>query len=342
MASNVQKKAEASMTVQEISEKYNGGKRIIDFVGKKKIFFCVSLGIIVIGIICNIIFGTTLDIQFSGGAALTFSYQDSDNKISEDSLHDFIQEKTEDRITTSFSSDLVGSTGKNVTVQFSGNNSIDNEIGSTLLSDLQNEYPDAKFVLLEENSVDASMGFSFLLKCLVAVGIASVLMVLYVTLRFRKIGGLSAGVMALVALFHDVAMIYFMYVIFRWPVDSNFIAVVLMILGYSLNDTIVIYDRVREQRKIMGRKISVDNVFNVSCTKTIRRTIMTSVTTLSAILTVYVVASVFNIASVKGFALPMIIGVISGCYSSICIAGPLWVMWQNRKARKKAESKSKQ
>lgn len=337
MANNVQTKADASMTVQEISEKYNGGKRIMDFTGKKKIFFGISLAIILIGIICNFIFGTTLDIQFSGGATLTFSYQ---GDIDQNKLYDFIQDKTTDRISTSFSSDMVGGTGNSVTVQFAGNDSIDKEIGSTLNADLQAAYPDNSFTLLEENSVDASMGFSFLLKCLVAVAIASVLMVLYVTIRFKKIGGLSAGVMALVALFHDIAMIYFLYVIFRWPIDSNFIAVVLMILGYSLNDTIVIYDRVREQRKLMGRKIGVDTVFNVSCTKTMRRTIMTSVTTLVAIMTVYVVASVFNIASVKGFALPMMIGVISGCYSSLCIAGPLWVMWQQRKAKKKAEAKA--
>ena len=336
MANNVQTKAETSMTTQEISEKFNGGRRVLNFTGKKKIFFGLSLGIILIGIICNFIFGTTLDIQFSGGATLTYSYQ---GDLDHDKLHDFIQEKTSDRITTSFSSDLAGGTGNNVTVQFAGNEAIDKEIGSTLTADLQKQYPDAKFALLEENSVDPSMGMSFLLKCLVAVGIASVLMVLYVTLRFRKIGGLSAGVMALVALFHDIAMIYFLYVIFRWPIDSNFIAVVLMILGYSLNDTIVIYDRVREQRKLMGRKTGIDTVFNVSCTKTIKRTIMTSVTTLAAILTVFVVASVFNISSVKGFALPMMIGVISGCYSSICIAGPLWVIWQTYKAKKKAAAK---
>ena len=179
------------------------------------------------------------------------------------------------------------------------------------------------------------MGFMFLLKCLAAVALASILMVIYVTIRFKKIGGLSAGVMALVALFHDVAMIYFMYVIFQMPIDSNFIAVVLMIIGYSLNDTIVIYDRVREQRRLMGRSTDIGTIFNVSCTKTIKRTIMTSVTTFAAILIVYIVATVFNIASVKGFALPMMIGVISGCYSSICIAGPLWVMWQNHKEAKK-------
>lgn len=86
----------------------------------------------------------------------------------------------------------------------------------------------------------------------------------------------------------------------------------------------------------MGRRTDVGTVFNVSATKTLKRTIMTSVTTLTAIMTVYVLATIFNISSVKGFALPMMIGVVSGCYSSICIAGPLWVMWQNHKAKKKA------
>lgn len=332
MANNELKNPATTMTTEEISEKFNGGRRIINFTGKSKIYFCISLGIILIGIICLFIFNVTLDIQFSGGATLTYSYK---GDINHDELHDFIQEKTtKDTVSTSFSSDMAGNTGNNVTVQFPGNEAIDKEIGAKLTTELQKQFPDAEFALLEENSVDPSMGFSFLLKCLVAVGIASLLMVLYVALRFRKIGGFSAGVFALVALFHDVAMIFFMYVIFRWPIDSNFIAVVLMILGYSLNDTIVIYDRVREQRKLMGRKVGIDTVFNVSATKTIKRTIMTSVTTLVAILTVFIVASVFNISSVKGFALPMMIGVISGCYSSICIAGPLWVIWQNRKAKK--------
>ena len=337
MKNDVNTKAEVQMTNQEISEKFNGGRKVIDFVGKKKIFFIISLAIIGIGIICNFIFGTTLDIQFSGGATLTFSYtEDADHPVDKGELYDFIQAKTTDRITPSFSTDLMGNTGNNVSVQFSGNDSIETDIQKNLETDLQAQYPDNNFTTLEANSVDPSMGFSFLLKCLAAVALASVLMVIYVTIRFKKIGGLSAGMMALVALFHDVAMIYFMYVIFRMPIDSNFIAVVLMILGYSLNDTIVIYDRVREQRKLMGRKTDVGTVFNVSASKTLKRTIMTSVTTFTAILIVYILAYVFNIASVKGFALPMMIGVVSGCYSSICIAGPLWVMWQKRKAAKKA------
>ena len=342
MTNDVQTKAaDAPMTAEQVSEKFNGGKKVIDFVGKKKVFFGLSLAIMLIGLICNFIFGTTLDIQFTGGATLTYSYTvDKDHPIDQEELRSFIQEHTKDKITASFSTDLMGNTGENVSVQFSGNDSIKTDIQENLTKDLQKKYPDNNFKNLEANSVDASMGFMFLLKCLAAVALASVLMVLYVTIRFKKIGGLSAGVMALVALFHDIAMIYFLYVIFQMPIDSNFIAVVLMILGYSLNDTIVIYDRVREERKLMGRKTDVGTVFNVSATKTLKRTIMTSVTTLSAIMVVYIIAFIFNINSVKSFALPMMIGVISGCYSSICIAGPLWVMWQNKKAARKAAKKA--
>lgn len=334
MTNNVQTKAKSQMTVQEVSEKYNNGKKIIDFVGNKKIFFGISIAIIVIGIICNFIFGTRLDIQFSGGATLRFSYT---GEIDQNELYNYIQDKTTDKITTSFSTDLMGNSGNNVSVQFSGNDAIETDIQQSLEADLQAKYPDNNFECLESNSVDASMGFNFLLKCITAVAIASILMVLYVTIRFKKIGGLSAGVMALVALFHDVAMIYFLYVIFQMPIDSNFIAVVLMILGYSLNDTIVIYDRVREERRILGSKTDVGIVYNLSCTKSLKRTIMTSITTLSAIFIVYIVAVFFNISSVQSFALPMMIGVISGCYSSICIAGPLWVVWQNHKKSKKVK-----
>lgn len=338
MTNKIQTKTDGQLNAQEVAEKYNNGKKTIDFVGMKKIFFGISIAIILIGIVCNFIFGTTLDIQFSGGTTITFSYTDNGGKnvLSEKEITDFIQAKTEDKITAKFSEDLMGNSGYNVTVQFSGNKAVSTDIQSTLEKDIQKQFPDNNFVSIESNSVDASMGFNFLLKCLAAVAIASVLMVLYVTIRFKKIGGLSAGMMALVALFHDIAMIYFLYVIFQMPIDSNFIAVVLMILGYSLNDTIVIYDRVREMRKTVGRKTDVGLVFNLSASKTLKRTIMTSVTTLLAIIVVYSVAVVFNIASVQSFALPMMIGVISGCYSSICIAGPLWVMWQRNKKVKKA------
>ena len=313
-------------------------KKTLNFIGKSKIFFGISIAIIVIGIICNFIFGTTLNIQFKGGTIITYNFV---GEIDEEALQDTIQQATPDHtVTFTVTKDIMNNTededAYTVAVEFSGNESIETELQTSITNTLVETFPDNNFEYAETNSVEASMGLNFLLKCLTAVAIASILMVVYVTFRFKRIGGLSAGVMALVALFHDVAMIYFLYVIFRMPIDSNFIAVVLMILGYSLNDTIVIYDRVREERTLADKNASLADIFNKSASAVMPRTIATSVTTLVAIGTVYVVALIFNLNSVQSFALPMMIGIISGCYSSLCIAGPLWVAWNNRKSKKKA------
>ena len=136
-------------------------------------------------------------------------------------------------------------------------------------------------------------------------------------------------------------MIYFTFVIFRLPIDDNFIAVVLMILGYSLNDTIVIYDRVRENRRLRGPKPDIAELVNDSINQTLGRTINTTLSTAIAIGTVLVVALIFHLPSVVTFALPMLIGIISGCYSTISIAGPLWVMWQKHKQKKQTSPEKK-
>lgn len=311
--------------------------KLVHFTKFSKVFFGISLGIILIGIICNFVFGTQLDIQFRGGSYIKYSYV---GDVDTDKLKDVIQTNTKQEVTMSISSDILSNSKKGdaytIRVEFAGTKAISTDEQKKLTQTVQKAFPDNNFKVLEASAIESSMGSKFLLKCLTAVAIASILMVLYVTIRFRKIGGLSAGVMALVALFHDVAMIYFMYVIFQMPIDSNFIAVVLMILGYSLNDTIVIYDRVREERRNFGAKEDIGYVFDYSATKVLRRTIFTSLTTLMAIGTVLVVSMIFNISSVTSFALPMMIGVISGCYSSVCIAGPLWVMWQKHKKKAKA------
>lgn len=315
-------------------------KRVINFTGKTKIFIAISLSIFLIGIICNFIFGTTLHIQFTGGTILKYTYV---GEIKEDTLKDLIQKETAAHVTTNISKNLMENekgnaleSGYVVEVQFAGQNAITPAVEKKLTSALQKDFSANNFKQSESSSVEASMGTKFFIKCLVAVAIAGLLMVLYVAWRFKKIGGMSAGVMALVALLHDVVLIYFTFVIFRMPIDSNFIAVVLMIFGYSLNDTIIIYDRVRENRGLMGRKADVADLFNTSCTQVLRRTICTVLTTLIAITSVCVAAIVFNLSSVLTFALPMSIGVLTGCYSSICIAGPLWVMWQHRKEKQKA------
>ena len=267
MASNIKKKTlEEKLMVR--------GKKAKDFVGARKIFFGISLAIILIGIVCNFIFGTTMDIQFTGGSMLKYSYSGS---LDDAKLKKLVQDKTPDNIVTfSDSKDLVNN--KNVlTVQFSGTTTISTDLQKSITQSIQKEFPK----------------------------------------------------------FHDIAIIYFFYVIFRMPIDSSFMAVALMILGYSLNDTVVVYDRVREERRNLGYKADIADVFNLAASKVMRRTIITSITTITAVVIVYVVAFIYNLDSVKAFALPMIVGLVSGCYSSLCIAGPLWVMWKKRDKKNK-------
>ncbi|MEE0859533.1 MAG: protein translocase subunit SecF [Acutalibacteraceae bacterium] len=321
-------------------------KKIINFTGTSKIFFGISIAIIVIGIVFNCIFGVSLDIQFTGGTILQYNYT---GDIDTDAMKSLIQSETADTVSFNISENItVDESGTQLqngyllAVQFSGKETITPDIMNNVTAKLQETFPDNDFKIVDSQSVESSMGWKFFLKCMVAVALACVLMVIFVAFRFKKIGGWSAGVMALVALFHDVIMIYFTFVIFRMPIDSNFIAVTLMILGYSLNDTIVIYDRVRENRnRLAGKNIDYNELFNKSATQVFRRTLCTSITTLAAIVSVFIFAMVFNIQSVVTFALPMMVGVISGCYSSICIAGPLWVIWQNHKLAKAPAKKAK-
>ena len=167
--------------------------------------------------------------------------------------------------------------------------------------------------------------------------ITFVILLVYIALRFKKIGGLSAGVTALIALVHDVLLVYFAFVIFGFSINDIFIAVILTILGYSLNDTIVIYDRIRENRKLSPTKSpdALPAIVNKSLNQTMTRSILTSLTTFMALL-VYraLLAAVYGISSVQSFALPMMVGTIVGCYSSLCIAAPLYTMWAVHKGEK--------
>lgn len=306
----------------------------IDFIGNKKIFFSISLGLIALGIIFNAIYGTVLDIQFTGGAVVKYSYT---GDIDANELTNVVQNATTDQISLQISKNILanneGVVSNNISIEFPGNQAISIDQQKTLDDALSQTFPNNNFQKIESSSVDPTNGSKFFLKCMVAVALAAILMIVYIAFRFRKIGGWSAGCMAVVALLHDVAIVYFTFIIFRMPLDDNFIAVVLMILGYSLNDTIIIYDRVRENRRIMNPKTSIREIVNKSINQTLTRTINTSLTTATAIGTVLIVALVFNLPSVISFALPMLIGVISGCYSTICIAGPLWVMWKENEKK---------
>ena len=180
--------------------------------------------------------------------------------------------------------------------------------------------------------MNPTIGKEFLLKSVVAVAAACVLILLYVAYRFRKIGGLSAGAMAVVALLNDLLVVYGVFVVLRIPLNGNFIAALLTILGYSINDTVVIYDRIRENSALYGKKMPLPQLVNLSVNQSLARTLMTSITTCAALAIICVVSLVFKLDSIFTFALPLMFGMISGVYSTICIATQLWVDWKERKA----------
>lgn len=313
----------------------------IKFYQHRKIYIGISLAIFAVGIICNLIFGTELDIDFRGGALVEYSYTGTvDQETVDQAIADALGQPVTVTITDGLT-DAAGNSTNTLTISLSGSDGISLDDQQAIDDQLAAAYPDSTFEMIQSSSVPPTMGSMFFAKCLVAVGLAAVLLVVYVAFRFRKIGGMSAGVMSLVALFHDVLMVYFTFVIFGFPLDDNFIAVVLTILGYSLNNTIVVYDRVRENRRLLGPKAGYEELVDTSINQTLTRSINTSLCTFLAIAVVFVVGLVFNLSSVTTFALPMMIGIVTGCYSSVCLAGPLYVMWQNHKQKKRAVAETK-
>ena len=313
----------------------------IDFVKNSKIFFCISLGIMLVCLVLNIfVIPTRVDIQFTGGTIVKYSYS---GNLDEKKVSDAAQKATKETVSFTFSENLASSDSNShmVALEFTNSKAISVDELDEVTEALTKAFPKNNFKVEESSSVDASKGANFFYKCLAAVILAAVLIIGYIAIRFKKIGGLSAGVMAIVALIHDLIIVYFVFAMFNMSLDDNFIAVVLMILGYSVNDTIVLYDRIRENRRKMGPKATTAEVTNASINQCLTRTICTSITTIAAIGSVLVVSLIFNIDSIISFALPMMIGLVSGCYSSICVATPLWVMWKNHSDKKKAEKENK-
>lgn len=302
----------------------------IDFNKNFKYVVIVYAVIFAIGIV-SCFFGVKLDINFSGGTKIAYSYT---GKVDIKDVEKLVDEKLDADFTISQSTALAGDT-ETFEIALSGKNAISAEKQDELTKGLEEKFKDNKIELYNSNSVSPSIAGTFFAKSIVAVLITAVLVVIYVGFRFKKIGGVSAALTALVALVLDVLVTFFTCVIFGLQIDANYIAVVLTILGYSLNDTIVIYDRVRENKKL-NPSMGVGELVNLSINQTIIRNIVTTITTIIAVLTIVVVSEIYGLTSLRTFAIPMAFGLVSGGISSLFVAGPLWVIWKNFKARKKA------
>ncbi len=301
----------------------------INFISNSKKYFTLSLVLLAIIAVGMFAFGVQLDIQFKGGTMITYAYNGELDAAAFAATADSLIDAP---VSVRESTDLA-SGARTLVVNLSSAEGMSSDEIFGFTAALQEAYPQNNLRSEQTNNVDPSIGADFLRKSLWAVAVASMLMVVFVGYRFRRIGGMSAGLMGVVALIHDVAMVFGAFVLFRIPIDDNFIAVILTILGYSLNDTIVIYDRIRENRRLLGSKLTTAELVNTSINQSLVRSINTTVTTIMAMVVVMVVSYIFNVTSIQSFAFPMVVGLISGTYSSVCIAGPLWVRWQNHRAK---------
>ena len=306
-------------------------KAKFDLMGKRKMLLSIVAVLLVAIVVSAGVFGVKLDTSFTGGAIITLGY---DGELDANAF-------TEQAKETLGTDHLTVRTGRNaatgdntLTVTMPGTETLTIEQVQALTKQLDDAFPDNTIEQLSLSNVSPTMGGKFLRKSLVAVVFALLLILVYVAIRFSKIGGLTGGAMAVLALITDLAVVFGTFVVMRAPLDGNFIAAMLTILGYSINDTVVLYDRIREDRALAGKKMPFDRLVNLSINQSMRRTIITTVTTVMALTVMCVVAKVYGLNSVFTFAFPLTTGMISGVFTSLCISTSCWVSWELRKSKK--------
>lgn len=287
-----------------------------DYIKNKNIIFAVSFLVVIAGLIYGVVTNYKFDIDFKGGTR--------------------IQVDLNEEYATSDVSDLVKSvTGEVPEIQAtsSGNYSlaittqvISEDVADQIIVALNEKYQNMGEATIK--NVQASYGKELLNSSITAVIVSIVLMLIYVAVRFRTLGW-TAALSAVLALVFDVCFLFAVYGVFKFPINSTFVAVILTIIGYSINDTIIVYDRIRENKRLVTKSSQVKDTINESINQTMKRTVITSLTTLTAIACVLVFALVKDQETLKQFSIPLAIGIVEGTFSSIFIASNLWYTIDN-------------
>lgn len=287
-----------------------------------KLFAAISILLVSLGLVSLIllpfkIYLFNLDIDFLGGVTMQVDLERPVDSAVTSEVREIVR-----NVTGSYPSAVTKAGDTEVQIKTL---ELDSETRDALFQQLSQTYGLSEGNQPSTSYVSASVGKDLRSAAFSAAGLACLMILIYIVIRFE----LRSGIAAIVALVHDILVMLSMYVVFQIPFNINFIAVALTILGYSINATIVVFDRVRENRKISG-DTPFDEVIDRSIWQTMTRSINTTITTLFTIVTILI----FGVSAIRSFALPLLIGVLSGCYSSVCIAGPVWS--KLRKIGKKA------
>ncbi len=307
-----------------------GSKLKVDWVKKTKIFAIVSATLIAVTAICTFIIVPEVDIRFKGGTMVTYSYT---GEVDTEDIAATVKALGTPTPTVTTGTSFTGELNT-IVISFVADEKMDDEMLAAVSDTLIASYPDNEIQNIDTTNVSASSGAEFFVSCLIAVVVAFVLLVIYIAFRFKKIGGWSAGIIAICCLLHDCIVTYAVYLFSGMPLDSNFMAVILTLLGYSINNTIIIYDRLRENRARYGDRYTDAELVNLSINQTMTRSIVTSATTLSAMIATSIVCTMMGVTSILSFSIPLAVGILIGFYSSVCLAGPIWIWWNSRKTKR--------
>ncbi|MBQ3023531.1 MAG: protein translocase subunit SecF [Clostridia bacterium] len=281
---------------------------------KSKIFFTISIVLIVISIASLCFRGLNFGIDFTGGTTIQFDLGKTKYSADvENTIRDIVK-------TTVKKNDITvqktGDTGVSIkTVELT------NEESDKLIEAVKKEFKLEQKQVLANDKVSGSVSGRLITDSLKAIALAIVLMLLYITWRFD----FRSGTSAVLALAHDVIIMLGFYSIFQFTVSTSFIAAILTIVGYSINATIIVFDRVRENLRFAKKNTTNNDIADDAITNSYYRAINSSITTLLTIGVLYVM----GVDSIKEFALPIIVGIVAGTYSSLFIAAPFWAWWKN-------------
>jgi preprotein translocase SecF subunit len=283
----------------------------LNYLKHRNIILAISLIIVIAGLVYGFVTGFVFDIDFKGGTRiqvdLNEEYNTSDIKNIVEQVCSQVPE---------IQSSSAGNNTVTITTQV-----ISEEESSQIVTALQDKYTNMGEATTK--NVQASYGKELINTSIVAVLVSIALLLVYVAIRFKSLG-YTAAFSAVFGLVFDVSFLIAIYGVFKLPINSTFVAVILTIIGYSINDTIIVYDRIRENKRLVTKSNDVKDVINESIAQTMKRTIITSLTTLSAILIVLIFAVVNDQETLKQFSIPLSIGIAEGTFSSIFIATNIW------------------
>ncbi len=293
-------------------------RKPVDFVAKKKIFFGISIALVVAGFVFmgvnKVQTGNILNygLEFIGGTSTNVTFNEDMTLLDIDTkVVPLIEDITGDGNVQTQKID-----GTNEVIFKTRSLSVDERenFKNTMVS---NFAVDAEKITAE--TISSTVSGEMKRESIIAVAVATLFMLVYIWFRFKDI---RFGASSVIALLHDVLVVLTFYAVVKVSVGTTFIACMLTIVGYSINATIVIFDRVRENLELMGRKDTLEDMVNNSITQTLSRSIFTSLTTFIMVAALYI----FGVSSVKEFALPLMAGILCGTYSSVCITGALWLV----------------